>query len=198
MQTPTNNKVSNNEDLISILEQVTSKKDIPINNESATEVDFEAVNENDFQAEKIEMENNINEDPVTETKTKTKKEWQTQAQMVIAFADGISALTFPALYEKSIFSKDEKKKLLEWKKKGLPESLTDIDRELIERQKDYTELVKSVPLSNEEVQLIETPLANVFEKYDINLGPEILLIGAIFTVFAPRVMPLFYSIEKKL
>ena len=125
-----------------------------------------------------------------------------QAKLLIAFVDGLDCLIMPWGYQKTIFSRDELERLKEIAKRKESKSLkalqdtNDKDKELLARLEDYKKLIDDIPFTPAEIALIQSPLAAVMEKYHFNAGPESLLLGALFTVMAPRIMPLFNKIER--
>lgn len=125
-----------------------------------------------------------------------------QAELLIAFVDGIDCLIMPWGYQQSIFSREERKRLRQIKtikeSKSLKafQELSEADKNLLERYNDYKELVEAIPFTNSEIEMTKIPLAAVMEKYKTNLGPEMLLMGAMFTLMAPRLMPMFNKFER--
>jgi hypothetical protein len=188
-------KIKSDDELIQMLSEATELK----HQTSETNFDF-------IEYEKPQYNNSDFSEPISEpietkiseTEVKMSKgEYLNQAELVIAFADGLSVITFPALYKKSLFSKQEKQDLISIKIKEILE-LNETEKELLNREKECNELIKAIPFSQDEVELLKSPLANVFEKYNVKASPEILLLGALFTVMAPRLIPLLHRIERKL
>jgi hypothetical protein len=140
-------------------------------------------------------------DPVPD-KSAYKMPYHDQAELLIAFVDGLDCLILPWGYQKSIFNADERKRLKEIK--AIKESkslnafkeLNDTDKELLSRYNDYKELSAAIPFTKQEIEITKTPLAALLEKYKSNLGPETLFFGALFTLMAPRLMPLFNKFER--
>jgi hypothetical protein len=57
------------------------------------------------------------------------------------------------------------------------------------------ELKKMVPFEDKERELLINPLAQIYSKYNVQIGPEFLLLTALFTISLPRVLSLFNRME---
>lgn len=192
MKTP---DIAENIDLIDILKEPTEPK-----NEDFIELENPAeknanININDFELPpqpqpQVEV-------PVTAKPRLSESEYEEQAEMAIALFDGIQTLTLPWLYQKSMFTRKEMDQLksLKEKKKQPEVELTEEDLILEEKYRTYKELCDAVPYTEKEIQLIKNPLAKVFSKYNIQLGPEFMLITALAYVSVPRFLPLFSKLE---
>lgn len=152
----------------------------------------------DFEPEPINLDSE--EPPKQEIKkeislTESKK----TAEMVVATYDAIQTLTFPFLYQRSIFTKKERQLLKDIKVKmrqsGIA-SLNEEEQNLFDKYTTYSDLKDNVAFTDNETNLILEPLAKVFKKYNVSLGPEILLLSALATVSLPRFLPLFTPLEK--
>jgi hypothetical protein len=202
MKTP--EPVNNNTDLIDILQEPTETK-----SEGIKITDF--VTEQETPAAEQQPKPEINPDdfvlnqpqPQPEQPQKPQKprlsesEYEEQAEMSIALFDGLQTLTLPWLYQKSMFSKKEREQLKELnEKRKKPEvELTEEDLKLEEKYRTYKELSDNVPYTEKEIELMKTPLAKVFSKYNIQLGPEFMLFTALAYVSIPRYLPLFSKLE---
>lgn len=147
------------------------------------------------------LNNPLFEQPQPQVQVKprlTEKEYEDQAELTIALFDGIQTLTLPWLYQKSIFTKEELAKLKDLNERyKQPEvDLSEEDQKLLNRYIEYKQLCDQVPFTRQEVDLIKTPLAKVYSKYNIQIGPEFMLLGALATVMTPRLLPLFSKLER--
>ncbi len=194
----------NEQDLISLLKEPTEPKsegiqqDDFLNNPETTiqEPKSTEPNPDDF-AQPIETEPQQVQEVIVKKPRLSEREYEEQAEISIAFLDSLQTLTLPWLYQQSLFTKDERKKLKELNEKyKKPEvELTKEDQQLLEKYHIYKELSDNVPYTEKEVQLLKGPLAKVFSKYNIQLGPEVLLLSALAYVSAPRYLPLLGKLE---
>ncbi len=193
-------------DLIDILaEKTVSKPDT-----NSTAVPFEDTTAADIMAEKptpniSDFEPEPTPEPIAAPKTEVElpklsfSEQKETAKMVVATYDAIQTLSFPYLYKKSLFSKKELKQLQDIKvslRQNGVASLTEKEQILYDKYTTLEDLSDSVGFTEEEANLIIEPLAKVFQKYNISLGPELVLIGALMTISAPRFLPFFSPLEK--
>ncbi|MCX6265861.1 MAG: hypothetical protein NTW16_00685 [Bacteroidetes bacterium] len=124
--------------------------------------------------------------------------YKEQARLLIAFVDGFQTLALPVAYQKSYFTDQETEALKNLKK--LTEApgetvLSESDQELYEKYNDCQDLIDKLPFTDREVKMLENPMAAVMEKYKFTPGPETLLMGALFTVMAPRLAPLLVTLR---
>jgi len=126
--------------------------------------------------------------------------YKEQASYLIAFVDGFQSLALPVAYQRSYFTEEERDRLKSIEKRmkdsaagGIVEA---VDQELYKKYVECDEMIKNLPFTEKEVNLLTTPLAAVMEKYKFTPGPETLLMGAIFTVMAPRLAPLLVNLNK--
>jgi len=128
----------------------------------------------------------------------SEKEYEESAEMTIMLFDGTQTLILPYLYQKSIFTREETRKLKELNERyKKPEvDLSEEDQKLLAKYHDYKELSDNVPFTEQEIELLKNPLAKVYSKYNIHVGPELLLLGAVTTVIVPRLLPLFSRLER--
>lgn len=199
-------------DLIDILKEPTEPKaektatvveaEPALNHPEPNPDDFEPKTEPESQIPQTDSLNNpLFEQPQPQVQVKprlTEKEYEDQAELTIAMFDGIQTLTLPWLYQKSIFTKEELKQLKDLNERyKKPEvELSESDQKLMNRYVEYKQLCDQVPFTPQEVDLLKTPLAKVYSKYNIQLGPEFMLLGALATVMTPRLMPLFSKLER--
>ncbi len=121
------------------------------------------------------------------------------ASMVVASYDALQTLTFPFLYQRALFTKEERQTLKNIKVKMRQSGVASLDEHeqiLFDKYTTYSDIKDSVSFTEDETQLIIQPLAEVFKKYNISLGPEMLLLGALATVSLPRFLPFFTPLEK--
>jgi hypothetical protein len=115
-----------------------------------------------------------------------------QAELIVGFIDGLQSIVLPNLYSKAIFNGQERDQIMNFKKAGKKESeFKKENPELAEKYFDYVNLVDDIPFTNDEIRMVKSPLEAVMKKYNWNVGPEFLLVGALFTVMSPRIIPLF-------
>lgn len=204
MKTPESN--NSNVDLIDILKEPPEPK-----NEGIKQTDFQLpgeettiINEEPPKAQVNPSDFQPNPEPQPEPQPqKTQKprlsesEYEEQAEMTIALFDGLQTLTLPWLYQKSMFTKKELEQLKEINKKYQEKvtELTEEDLILQEKYRTYKELCDEVPYKEKEIDLMKSPLAKVFSKYNIQLGPEFMLLTALAYVSIPRYLPLFSKLE---
>lgn len=190
----------NNVDLIEIL-----KKPVELKNEGIKASDFMSESESTVNNTTINM-NDFDlpppppPQPQQQAPSKprlSESEYEQQAEMTIMVFDGLQSLTLPWLYQRSMFTKEERKKLKELnEKKKKPEvELTEEDLKLEEKYATYKELCDAVPYTEKEVETLKGPLAKVFSKYNVQLGPEALFLSALLYVSIPRYLPLFSKLE---
>lgn len=201
MKTP---EISNNLDLIDILSEPVEVKDTQqyeFNLFDEPNSENAKINPNDFELPSSDDMPHQTTDPSQITKKPprlSESEYEEQAEMSIALFDGLQVITLPWLYQKSMFTRKELlqiKKLKE--KKKFPEvELTEEDLKLEEKYHTYKELADAVPLNEKEIEMIKGPLAKVFSKYNIQIGPEFILLSALSYISIPRYLPLFSKLEK--
>lgn len=125
--------------------------------------------------------------------------YKEQARLMIAFVDGFQTLALPIAYQTSFFSSLEQEQLKAIKHlraTGTPENVIRADNgELLDKYEDCENLIEDLPFTEKEIKLVENPLAAVMEKYKFSPGPETLLMGAIFTIMAPRLAPLLINLK---
>lgn len=130
-----------------------------------------------------------------------KLSYEEQAKIVVGSIDALNTLILPPAYKKKLFTAAEIKRIPECKAihdlkkmgstavKEIPEDLVPVYTKYVR----YVELVKDIELSPAEMNSLITPLAGVFQKYQIQAGPEIALIMAVIMVFTPRLSPLIFE-----
>lgn len=187
----------NNIDLIDILKEPTEfKPETNLDDFELPKDDTIKANPDDFDIKEEPLQN-IKEEVPSGKPRLSENEYAEQAEMTIALFDGLQTLTLPWLYQKSLFTKEERKKLKELSdklKKDVVE-LTEEDIKLREKYHTYKELSDNVPYTEKEVELLKGPLAKVFSKYNVQLGPEFILFSALAYVSVPRYLPLFSKLE---
>jgi len=132
----------------------------------------------------------------------SEEEYRNSAKMCIALVDGLQVISLPWLYQKSMFTKEELKNLKEINKRKKAagssgeETYTDADLVLLDKYSTFEELKENIPFTENEIELVENPLTQIFSKYNLQPGPEFALISAAFVVLAPRFLPLLTGLEK--
>ena len=159
------------------------------------------INSDDFEKEEVIKEEEIKvEKEVIEVDKPLEPEipvnYSDEAMNVIAFIDGLQSLTMPFAYQRSIFSKADRKILKNWKEKGKPQEFTESEKELLIKVTYYKDLANDIEFSETEIDMLHKPLADVMAKYKIKMGPELALLGAAGLIFSHRLMPLFNRFEK--
>ncbi len=124
-----------------------------------------------------------------------------QADLLIGFTDGLQCLILPWAYQQTIFTASEREQLKDLKRKignaaGQSLTLDAKETNLFSKYSDYKELADNIPFAESEIEMIKNPMIAVMEKYNWNAGPEGLFAGALMTVMAPRLMPLFSKLTK--
>lgn len=122
-----------------------------------------------------------------------------EAGFWIAFVDNVNQLLLlPWAYRRTLFTADELRMVHACLEKRRPQNgviiepeWTDKEKELLSRFRDMQRLIDMIPLSEDEVNMLKQPLADVMKKYGITSGPEIKLLAAVGAVFSTRYMPLF-------
>jgi hypothetical protein len=129
----------------------------------------------------------------------TENEYRMSAEMTVALFDGLQSLTLPMLYQARIYTEDEKKLLKIVKEKNSQSSgeveYTEDEQKLLAKYMQVEELKNMVPFEEKERELLINPLAQIYSKYNVQIGPEFLLLTALFTISLPRVLPLFNRME---
>ena len=196
----------NEDSLINLLNKSTEKKDVS-NQESISQININDFDNNLLEKEKIIEEKKLNEEKIfeqnqdsiieeTQAPPKVDKiDYNLQAEMLLMSFDGIQTLSLPPIYHKAIFNQKDKETLKIWKKQGKPEKnvMNSEDKELESKKIDYDNLVDELPLTPTEINTIRNPLAIVLSKYQYKTSPEMLLLGAVFSVMASRLIPIFSS-----
>lgn len=121
------------------------------------------------------------------------------AEMIIGSYNVFQILTFPYFYKKAIFDKSEFKQIIDLKTKMRQDTnitLSEKETILMDKFATFSELRDNVPFTEIETEAIKTPLAKVLGKYNVQLGPEVMLISALGMVALPRIMPFFSKLEK--
>lgn len=132
----------------------------------------------------------------------TDAEYRQNAKMWIALVDGLGTISLPWAYQKQLFTKPELKALKELNKRKKEAgssgeiTYTEADLKLLEKYEVFNELKENIPFQEEEIQMIENPLTEVFKKYNFQPGPEVALITAASIIMAPRLLPLLSGFEK--
>lgn len=191
---------NNNEDLVQLLKEQTEwKEPAPFDvNDEIFPNDGPHIDNADFD-ENLISENLPN--PIEKENIKIPVNYTQLAETYITAGDGLQILVLPFLYERSIFDKKDKELLLKWKRSGKPEikDMTEEEKSLNLRWIEYKKLSDEVALSNDEKEAIKGPLAQwLTEKQATPANALTMLVIVLIGVMAPRLMPLFYSIEKKL
>ena len=67
---------------------------------------------------------------------------------------------------------------------------------MLDKYDTFLQLKDSVPFTDMESKALIDPLAKILKKYNMSLGPEIMLFTALATVSVPRFLPLFTPLER--
>ena len=127
----------------------------------------------------------------------TDSEAERDAEFYIGVLDSLQTLILPGLYKGTMLSRKEriqirqllqKYKLLG--KRIVAAELDAEDRLLLEKYDDIEALADIVPFTDEEVENIKGPLAEVLIKYNLKGSPEMRLIMALSVPMAQRMAPL--------
>lgn len=134
------------------------------------------------------------------------------AEMLVDAVDMVQQWAYPALYNKIVFTKEERsdlkellKKLKAAKREGKIDSegniqvtLSPYDQELIEKHDEsiaYEE--ELVPLEEKEINWLKKPLSKLLAASKYKVSPASGLIVAALIVTLPRALPLLAKIGKK-
>lgn len=130
------------------------------------------------------------------------EKYEQSARNAIMFIDVTQQIFLPWGYKNSLFKPGEFKKAKDLAKKyelakqlQTDEAFTAADFQLIEKYKQAQDLINRVPFTDKEVKVLLEPLARVFEKYNVTLGPEAVLVSAAAYVIGPRLIPLFAKFD---
>ena len=193
--------LADNDELLKQLKEATETKSVTASPEDFSPDDplnlnpAPKINKADFTPE-------LHSEPIPEPEPPAEPlpviDYKEQARLLIAFVDGFQSLALPIAYQKSYFNEQETEQLKELKKRmELPGEtvLTEQDQDLYSKYNDCQELIKDLPFTDREIKMLENPMSAVMEKYNFTPGPESLLIGAVFTVMAPRLAPLLITLR---
>ncbi len=180
-------------DLITQLEQATApKSEGPA---SIDDIEGPKPDKKDFEPE---QPRDPLPSPTEPVKTEPPMSKEEQARLMVGFVDGLDVLILPWAYQKTIFTDSERARLTDLKRKignaGSKQEGLQLDAketELYSKYSDYTEITKNIPFDDKESSMLIETLAAVMKKYNKDMGPEGLFLGALGTVMLPRLMPLF-------
>ena len=190
-------------DLIDILKEPTESKSIftePDPDDFLTSEDTEDSHSFDMFSTYTGADD---EDPLPEKNEEktflSDDEYRENASMIVGTIDALQTLTLPFLYQRSMFTREERLRLKEIKKMQQSDEelfLTEDDQVLLDKYDTFLQLKDSVPFTDMESKMLIDPLAKIFKKYNMSLGPEIMLFTALATVSIPRFLPLFSPLER--
>ena len=190
-------------DLIDILKEPTEKKSIftePDPDDFIQPEEPEGNSAFDIFSSDAGADDEYTPEEPTEQKTfLSDDEYRDNASMVLGTIDALQTLTLPFLYQRSMFTRDERLRLKQIKKMQQSEEeliLTEEDQILLDKYDTFLQLKDSVPFTDMESKMLIDPLAKIFKKYNMSLGPEIMLFTALATVSVPRFLPLFTPLER--
>lgn len=143
------------------------------------------------------------EEPVTEKNEEktflSDDECRENASMIVGTIDALQTLTLPFLYQRSMFTREERLRLKKIQKMQQSDDeivLNEDDQSLLDKYDTFLQLKDSVPFTDMESKALIEPLAKILKKYNMSLGPEIMLFTALATVSIPRFLPLFSPLER--
>lgn len=130
--------------------------------------------------------------------------YRDSAEMVIGSIDSINRLVFPWAYLRTEFSRSErdllkknvrKFKMIRGRRDSvIYENMEDQLKDLYDRWVEVVQIIDEIPFTEEEQNMLVTPLEAVLRKYAKAPGPESALILAIGAIYTRRVTPLFANI----
>ena len=126
-------------------------------------------------------------------------EYRDNASMIVGTIDALQTLSLPFLYQRSMFTREERLRLKDIKKMQQSDDelvLTEDDQSLLDKYDTFLQLKDSVPFTDMESKALIDTLAKILKKYNMSLGPEIMLFTALATVSVPRFLPLFTPLER--
>lgn len=188
-------------DLIDILKEPTEKKSIftqPDPDDFLQPDESDTNNESNFFSSANQTPEE--KEPAEKEKTfLTDDEYRDNASMVVGTIDALQTLTLPFLYQRAMFTREERMRLKQIKQMQQSDEelvLTEEDQVLLDKYDTFLQLKDSVPFTDMESKMLIDPLAKIFKKYNMSLGPEIMLFTALATVSVPRFLPLFTPLER--
>jgi hypothetical protein len=124
------------------------------------------------------------------------------ANILIGLLDQIQTAGLSFAYEKKALKKEDIEQARAYKAQygkdwGLKKSDAEIAQEIValrntyEKVKEYT---KELPFTPKEQEVLRISMMQMIVKYNWKMSAEVAFIGAITSVFAPRMIPLFMSI----
>jgi len=190
-------------DLIDILKEPTEKKSIFTEPDPDDFLQPEKTEENGsfdfFTADSTSDDEKPSPDKKEEKTFLSDDEYRDNASMVVGTIDALQTLTLPFLYQRAMFTRDERLRLKQIKQMQQSDEeliLTEEDQILLDKYDTFLQLKDSVPFTDMESKMLIDPLAKIFKKYNMSLGPEIMLFTALATVSVPRFLPLFTPLER--
>lgn len=175
-------------DLFDILEESTEIKNTLVDNSPKPKI-------TDFTPEVIETD--IKPDaPEPENKPLTRSQCNKNAESIVELVDGVGGMILPTVYKKQKFgtlARFEEAKSLYRSSRTPNFTPTTDEQSLIYLYIDFIDYKEELPLSDTEKQTISKPLGEVLFKHQKEASPEVMLMMAIASVYAPKVIPLIFK-----
>ncbi len=188
-------------DLIDILQEPTETKSIlqktnPL--DFLTEENTKVTENTDFLNVEDPGEKE-DENIVEEKQPVTEEDYKQNATMIVGTIDLLQTLSLPFLYQRSMFTKEERLRLKVLKKSQTDQGETTYSEDdliLLDKYNTFLELKENISFSEMESNALIDPLSTIMQKYKLSLGPEIMLFTALATVTLPRFLPILTPLEK--
>ncbi len=164
-----------------------------------TAIEAEAENKIEFKPAAPVIEPPVEkEDPIIPVN------YRESAELAIGSIDSLNRLVFPWAYLRTEFSRSErdllkknvrKFKMIRGRRDSvIYENMEDQLKDLYDRWIEVVQIIDEIPFSEEEQNMLVTPLEAVLRKYAKAPGPESALILAVGAIYTKRVTPLFANI----
>jgi len=129
---------------------------------------------------------------------KKKMSAELSAEMIVALEDNLQQLVLPPLYQKSLFTAEEKKLIREYKFKALDPDfeLPEEHRELMSRYDNFKEIKDLLPMDGDEKKTLTDCWTEIIKQNpQLALSPWGALITAHAAIFGPRLLPLLNKLS---
>ncbi len=177
-------------DLFDILEESTEIKNTLVDDSPKPDI-------GDFTPVIVENESEPKTDtPEPENKPLTRNQCNKNAESIVELVDGVGGMILPSVYKKQKFgsvAKFEEAKSL-WRSSRTPNFTPSApEQTLIDLYVDFIDYKDELPLTDDEKGTIAKPLGEVLYKHQKEASPEVMLLIAVASVYAPKVIPLIFK-----
>ena len=187
-----------NESFFADLDVLNLNNTDPIQTEMAEETrerkpeDVDAFNVQDAE----QPANNESGQQQSEEQKKVPFNYKSTATWAVRILDGVNGKILPPLYQKKLFTvKDAQRaeQIMDMERKGQPYELKLEEEALVKKCEYIDELVKAIPMSDEEKAELSEALADVMEEADMRLSPMNKLLITLGMVEGVRLLPLLIA-----